>query len=67
MYCLGTHLTRRLAIDLLQQVRNPHAAQRSDSMSEPDEELALGAAPQRIASRRTKSEVYSALSSQKPH
>ena len=55
----GGHLTRRLALELLQQVRNPHTPQRSDSLSEADEELAIGAAPQRIASRRTKSEVFS--------
>ncbi len=52
-------MTRRLALELLQQVRNPHTPQRSDSLSEADEDLAIGAAPQRIASRRTKSEVFS--------
>lgn len=56
---LGHHLTRRLALELLQQVKNPHTPQRSDSMSEADEDLSIGAAPQRIASRRTKSEVFS--------
>lgn len=58
----GGHLNRRLAVELLQQVRNPphHAQLRSgDSISsEGDEDLAVAGVPQRIASRRTKSEVY---------
>lgn len=60
-YKIGHHLTRRLALELLQQVKNPHTPQRSDSMSEADEDLSIGAAPQRIASKRTKSEVFSKL------
>ena len=56
----GSHLNRRLAMELLQQVRNPHStSQPVDSLSEPDEELSIMAGvPQRIASRRTKSEVF---------
>ena len=45
-------------MDLLQQVQSPHTPQRSDSLTEADEDLAIGAAPQRIASRRTKSELF---------
>lgn len=56
---LGNHLNRRLAMELLQQVQSPHTPQRSDSLTEADEDLAIGAAPQRIASRRTKSELFS--------
>lgn len=55
-------LNRRLAIELLQQVRNPHnhaQLRSSDSVSlEGDEDMAIAGVPQRIASRRTKSEVF---------
>lgn len=46
-------------MELLQQVQSPHSPQRSDSLTEADEDLAIGAAPQRIASKRTKSELFS--------
>ncbi|XP_045036515.1 mitogen-activated protein kinase kinase kinase kinase 5 isoform X4 [Daphnia magna] len=54
----GNHLNRRLAMELLQQVQSPHTPLRSDSLTEADEDLAIGAAPQRIASKRTKSELF---------
>jgi len=57
---LQGNFTKRLAIDLLQQVRNPHNnVQRSDSLCETDDELAIDGVPQRIASKRNKSEVFS--------
>lgn len=46
-------------MELLQQVQSPHTPLRSDSLTEADEDLAIGAAPQRIASKRTKSELFS--------
>lgn len=52
-------MNRRLAMELLQQVQSPHTPLRSDSLTEADEDLAIGAAPQRIASKRTKSELFS--------
>ena len=61
LICLG-NFTKRLAIDLLQQVRNPHNnVQRSDSLCETDDELAIDGVPQRIASKRNKSEVFCKL------
>ena len=60
-FSLG-NFTKRLAIDLLQQVRNPHNnVQRSDSLCETDDELAIDGVPQRIASKRNKSEVFCKL------
>ena len=51
------NLTKRLAIELLQQVRNPHSGQRPDGVLEAEDELAVAGVPQRIASKRTKSEL----------
>jgi len=47
-----------LAIDLLQQVRNPHNPQRADG-GEIDDELTIAGVPQRIASKRATSEFSS--------
>jgi len=45
-------------VELLQQVHNPHSsAQRSDSLTEADDDLAIAGVPQRIASKRVQSEL----------